>query len=259
MLGSENSLGSIVVRNHLHCPYPHKDVVLPHASPHGICWQYLTSQWGWELEIRWPVHFHFNRDYGGVFLKKIKIYYFQIYQTHKIILKHYLQFYQWKYCLHIYNWVSILKIEISIHKYYCKLFINKMDGLSVIFLIKNVYPQAGIMLDSIPALGTNFLCLYLGILSTTSSRAPRPSSNPSPFIFSTLINYYILLYWSIRLDHFYFFMIISISLSLSLSILFSTITLAYNILLLILLSFIFSTLNDFQTAIIFYFIMLSLY
>ena len=144
-----------------------------------------------------------------------------------------MQFYQWKYCLHIYNWVSILKIEIAIHKYYCKLFINKMDGLSVIFFDQKVYPQAGIMLDSIPALGTNFLCLYLGILSTTSSRAPRPSSNPSPFIFSTLINYYILLYWSIRLDHFYFFMIISISLSLSLSILFSTITLDYNILLLI--------------------------
>ena len=42
----ENLTGRILVRNHLHSPYPHKDIVLPHTSLHGSCWQYSTSQCG---------------------------------------------------------------------------------------------------------------------------------------------------------------------------------------------------------------------
>ena len=36
------------MRNHLYSLYPRKDVVLPLASPHSSCWQYPTSQCGWE-------------------------------------------------------------------------------------------------------------------------------------------------------------------------------------------------------------------
>ena len=37
VLRPENSAGRILVRNHLHSPYPHKDDVLPRASLHGTC------------------------------------------------------------------------------------------------------------------------------------------------------------------------------------------------------------------------------
>ena len=53
-----------------------------------------------------------------------------------------------------------------------------------------LHPQAGIMLDSIPAPGDEFSFSIFTPESPSTQTVPRPSPNPSPFIFSIKLIYY---------------------------------------------------------------------